>query len=336
MGNLKSLKTAQQLKSSPNNWGGEELFLPLSKLPKTEGLKRDALIPVVNGGITEVTTADDISKMAKGEKGEKGDSAFQVWLEDGNTGTLSDYLFSLKGLPGKDGDDGLSVYDIWLLVGNTGTEADFLASLKGAKGDNAYQVWLAAGNVGTEQDFLFAIAGSSVNVLYPVGIVTWFALCKDPNKLFPGTEWQCLGENLTVRLGKADGSDVMTTGGSDSITLTEDNIPKHGHKFKAKTNEVEFEDVDTEAGGEHDHSYETQRYRGGDGNSSVTDRFYWSSGISSGKKTFRVEAVDGHVHKLKIPKHGHEISGETEAAGGSSKVNIVNSYIKLIGWFRIK
>ena len=36
---------------------------------------------------------------------------------------------------GADGDDGLSAYQIWLQQGNTGTEADFLESLKGEKGD---------------------------------------------------------------------------------------------------------------------------------------------------------------------------------------------------------
>ena len=34
------------------------------------------------------------------------------------------------------GGDGLSAYQIWLNEGNTGTEADFLASLKGEKGSD--------------------------------------------------------------------------------------------------------------------------------------------------------------------------------------------------------
>lgn len=36
---------------------------------------------------------------------------------------------------GTQGPPGESAYQIWLDAGNTGTEADFLASLKGAKGD---------------------------------------------------------------------------------------------------------------------------------------------------------------------------------------------------------
>ena len=37
---------------------------------------------------------------------------------------------------GADGADGQSAYDLWLAQGNTGSEADFLASLKGADGKN--------------------------------------------------------------------------------------------------------------------------------------------------------------------------------------------------------
>ena len=39
-----------------------------------------------------------------------------------------------QGLAGKDGADGLSAYQIWLDEGNTGTEADFLANLQGPAG----------------------------------------------------------------------------------------------------------------------------------------------------------------------------------------------------------
>lgn len=47
--------------------------------------------------------------------------------DDGEQGT--------QGLPGK------SAYQIWLDLGNTGTEADFIASLKGEKGDAGDLYW---------------------------------------------------------------------------------------------------------------------------------------------------------------------------------------------------
>lgn len=77
---------------------------------------------------------------AKGDKGDKGDdgaqgkSAYDIWKENGHSGTEAEFLEWLKG--GK-GDDGKSAYDIWKEQdGNAGkTEAEFLEWLKGDKGD---------------------------------------------------------------------------------------------------------------------------------------------------------------------------------------------------------
>ena len=63
-------------------------------------------------------------------KPEDGKSAYQIWIEAGNTGTIDDFLESLKGEKGDKGDDGKSAYQIWLDEGNIGTEQDFLDSLQ--------------------------------------------------------------------------------------------------------------------------------------------------------------------------------------------------------------
>ncbi len=68
----------------------------------------------------------------KGEKGDKGDSGLNG--KDGKDG-----LNGKDGTNGKDGQDGIdgkSAYQIWLDNGNTGTEADFLNRLKGKDGTN--------------------------------------------------------------------------------------------------------------------------------------------------------------------------------------------------------
>jgi len=79
-------------------------------------------------------TEADFLQSIKGQPGGPGKSAFQVWLDEGNTGTVTDFLESLEGLPGDDGDPGKSAFQIWLDEGNSGTEADFLASLIGPPG----------------------------------------------------------------------------------------------------------------------------------------------------------------------------------------------------------
>jgi len=79
-----------------------------------------------------------------------------------------------------------------------------------------------------------------LNELYPIGIVLWFAQNKNPNTLFPGTTWSYIGENKTIRLGSQNGSDVMTSGGADTITLAAANIPAHSHTFSATTSAFDY------------------------------------------------------------------------------------------------
>ena len=87
-------------------------------------------------------------KSIKGEKGDKGDvgasgkdglngqdgkdgkSAYQIWLDNGNTGTETDFLKWLKGKDGTNGADGKSAYEVAVSKGYTGTEEEWLASLK--------------------------------------------------------------------------------------------------------------------------------------------------------------------------------------------------------------
>lgn len=106
-------------------------------------------------------TAVPFALFAPGQEGLDGDSAYEVWLSDGNAGSVQDYLDSLKG---EKGDDGLSAFQIWKDLGNSETEEDFITALKGedgADGKSAYQIWLDAGNTGTEEEFLNSLKGDS-------------------------------------------------------------------------------------------------------------------------------------------------------------------------------
>ena len=156
---------------------------------------------------TKADTGDRGTNGTNGQDGIDGKSAYQIWLDNGHTGTETDFLTWLKGKDGtnglngkdgangkdgkdgtngtngQDGIDGKSAYQIWLDNGNTGTEADFLTWLKGKDGTNglngkdgkdgangtngqdgidgksAYQIWLDNGNTGTEADFLTWLKG---------------------------------------------------------------------------------------------------------------------------------------------------------------------------------
>ena len=104
-----------------------------------DGVKRYKQLPYITGG-------------------SDGKSAYQLWIEAGNSGTIDDFLDSLIGEPGK------STYEIWLSLGNEGTVVDFVNSLQGAKGekgDSAYDIWIQEGHEGTVVDFLNSLVGKS-------------------------------------------------------------------------------------------------------------------------------------------------------------------------------
>jgi hypothetical protein len=61
-----------------------------------------------------------------GTAGTDGQSAYDLWLGQGNTGTVQDFLST-------------SAYQIWLAQGNTGTAQDFLNTLVGPQGPQGFQ-----------------------------------------------------------------------------------------------------------------------------------------------------------------------------------------------------
>lgn len=106
---------------------GSSIETPSVKLPASD-------VYVIGGG--GGGSSGDGS--GNGAPGEDGKSAYELWLDEGNSGSISDFLDSLIGAPGTNGTDGVdgeSAYEIWLAEGNTGTEQDFLDSLKGPQGD---------------------------------------------------------------------------------------------------------------------------------------------------------------------------------------------------------
>ena len=89
---------------------------------------------------------------ADGKDGKDGLSAYELAVENGFTGTLAEWLASLKGkdgengVDGKDGvngSDGKSAYIIAVEHGFSGTETEWLESLKGADGEDASEVDLS-------------------------------------------------------------------------------------------------------------------------------------------------------------------------------------------------
>ncbi|WP_230083330.1 phage tail protein [Providencia sp. wls1950] len=203
---------------------------------------------------------------------------------------------------------------------------------------------LTAGDVGAYTKAEVDARVANLNLIYPVGIVVWFAQNKNPNTLFPNTKWQYVGENKTIRLAKADGSNVFKLGGKDSITLVAGQLPVHAHSFSAAT---------SSAGG-HNHNrgsmdvtgdFPALRRAGNHQDASLKGAFSilrkWNAGNSwSGNDD------DGTIYNFTASRtwtgvtsdsgvHTHTISGTTGNAGSGSAIDITNAFITLMGWYRI-
>ncbi|WP_338885246.1 phage tail protein [Xenorhabdus sp. TH1] len=169
----------------------------------------------------------------------------------------------------------------------------------------------------------------SIDSLYPIGIVVWFAQNKNPNNLFPNTIWKYIGEHRTIRLAASNGSDVLSVGGSDSIKLSVAQMPAHNHRFSGETSNFDYGTKTTNSNGNHSH---TVNGMGAPGNAHPK-----VSTTGGGAYTFNRPSTNtegAHTHSVVIGSHRHTFNGTTQNTGGNREVNITNSFIKLMGWYR--
>lgn len=210
----------------------------------------------------------------------------------------------------------------------------------------------------TDQKIATAISDSTdLNKIYPVGIVTWFNSNVDPNTALPGLTWTYLnnGVGRTIRIAAANGTDVATTGGSDSVTLSVGNLPSHTHSFSATTSSFDYGTKNTNSTGAHTHSvsgstnsagYHAHRISQGDNanvpngrvasSNSAQTHVGWTEG--DGAHTHSVSgtaaSAGGHAHSVGIGAHSHTVSGNTGGTGSGSAFSVTNQFYKLMAWVR--
>jgi len=210
----------------------------------------------------------------------------------------------------------------------------------------------------TDQKIATAISDSTdLNKIYPVGIVTWFNSNVDPNTALPGLTWTYLNNGIgrTIRIAAANGSDVATTGGSDSVTLAVGNLPSHTHSFSATTSSFDYGTKNTNNTGAHTHSVSgtansggghAHRISQGDNANVPSGRVASSNSAqthvgcteSDGVHTHSVSgsaaSAGGHAHSVGIGAHSHTVSGNTGGTGSGSAFSVTNQFYKLMAWVR--
>ncbi|WGL96652.1 phage tail protein [Arsenophonus nasoniae] len=255
------------------------------------------------------------------------------------TGNNTDKVMSQKActdlLAKKISDESLEAGKIYI----SGSSTDSVLSIGGSTGydivANKKTKTLIFRNVSTNTTInvptksgTLALVSDLTATLYPIGIAIFFAQNKNPNQLFPGTKWQYTGENKTIRLAKADGSDILKTGGADTIKLTEAQLPAHGHAFSGTTNSFDYGTKTTSTTGEHAHNYTNKsKSTGSSGNS-------WSA-ASLESVNATTSASGNHVHTVAIGAHNHTVSGTTGKTGAASAITITNAFVTLMCWYRV-
>ena len=209
----------------------------------------------------------------------------------------------------------------------------------------------------TDQKIAQAVSDSTdLNKIYPVGIVTWFNSNVNPNTALPGLTWTYLnnGVGRTIRIAAANGSDVATTGGSDSVTLAVGNLPSHTHSFSATTSSFDYGTKNTNTTGAHTHSVsgstssagnhnhsiswigqKSQHYSGGGGAYVGSGPGYTDAGGAHTHTISGTAASAGnHAHSVGIGAHSHTVSGNTGGTGSGSAFSVANQFYKLMAWVR--
>lgn len=162
----------------------------------------------------------------------------------------------------------------------------------------------------------------------PVGTTRFFNQNVNPNEKWPWSQWLYTGENKTIRVGKADGSDVGATGGSDTVTLQRANLPAVQIDVTGETDELPEKKLTTTKNGKHNHG----------GVAGKDDP--WEIGgdvrqLFNPKELGVTDDAGEHDHEVTVPPHKHTTSGKTANLGESQSLSVVEAHTLLMCWSRV-
>ena len=204
-------------------------------------------------------TKDDLDEI-EGTVGENGLSAYEIWLNDGHTGTETDFLNWLKGQDGSNGKDGVNgktpyiQNDYWYIDGtNTGVKAkgadgkDGLSGKDGTSGKDgksAYETWIEAGHSGSEDDFLQWLKGDTE----PFGDVVTSIDC---GGIVAGTSLngKTIKEVLVMLLGVQDAPKSVVD------QIMDGRIPAYSGTANLGDKEVTYTELDADAAAYNDEGF---------------------------------------------------------------------------------
>ncbi|MEF2306956.1 phage tail protein [Klebsiella pneumoniae] len=241
-----------------------------------------------------------------------------------------------------EGSGKLHAVNLWIAVSNTAdvelkadpsvilATVDEVNKAKNEAKDYADQV---AGDLDTSIQQVIADAITSARRDFweeenPPGTVRFFAKNVDPNEKWPWSKWTYTGENKTIRVGKADGSDLGQIGGSDNVTLQQANLPAVQIDVSGETSEQQEQKLKTTRGGVHNHG----------GVAGKNDP--WEIGgdvrqLFNPKELGVTDDAGEHDHEVTVPPHKHTTSGKTANLGEGKSFSVVEAHTLLMCWARV-
>ncbi|ENL8543837.1 phage tail protein [Serratia marcescens] len=162
----------------------------------------------------------------------------------------------------------------------------------------------------------------------PVGTSRLFNQNVNPNARWPWSTWEYAGEHLTIRTAKADGTDVGTLGGSDTVTIALANLPAEEINVSGTAKDTDLGTKRTKLGGKHAHNGVPKRnsdYELGGNNRVFFDPYQEGDTDEAGE----------HDHEIELGQHSHSVSGKTDKLGEGQAVNIVERHKLQMLWHRV-
>lgn len=164
----------------------------------------------------------------------------------------------------------------------------------------------------------------------PIGTIRFFIQNLNPNERWPWSQWVYTGENKTIRVGKADGSNVGQAGGSDNVTLQRANLPAVRIDVSGETSELPAHELTTRGAGRHKH----QGGMAAPGEAWDGDYIVGSDNDSHRTRNNTSEAED-HTHIIDVQAHKHNTTGKTDNLGESKSFSVVEAHTLLMCWSRV-
>lgn len=164
----------------------------------------------------------------------------------------------------------------------------------------------------------------------PVGTTRFFNQNINPNERWPWSQWVYTGENKTIRVAKADGSNVGNSGGSDTVTIQQANLPAVQVNVSGETSELPGQELITREAGRHKHK--GGMLAPGD----VWDDNYIVGSDNDSRRTRNyTDEVADHSHIVDLPAHKHTTTGKTDNLGEGKSISVVEAHTLLMCWSRV-